>query len=135
MTGDPNVPFNQITFRVTHSDVLDIPLENQKTVKDLMQVMDNVEHYSVAHVPNTKPKFDFRIPAHMIRDEGDEENPPNYTFCIGRWAAEAQVAGHNFSNPSFSKANLILFSDDVFAVMFLELNDIAFYTRSKNLSF
>ena len=134
MTGDPNVPFNQITFRVTHPDVLDIPLEDQITVKNLRKVMDNVELYSVAHVLNSKMKFDFRVPEDMISEVVDEENPPNYNFCIGRWAAEAQIAGHNFLNPSFIKANLILFSEDIFAVMFLDLNDIAFYIHKIQLS-
>ena len=51
------------------------------------------------------------------------------TRCLGRWPAEAHVAAHWFTDDSFIPANFVLFNEDQFAVMFLELNSTAIYTR------
>ena len=127
MTGDPNVPFNQVTFRVINPDIIDIPLENQETVEGLQSVLDDFESYCVPFDPNKEGRYGFKIPDGMHHEE---KTKPKYSSCIGRWVAEAQVAWHNFQNPQFIKAYFILFSDDECAVMFLELNSIAFYHRS-----
>ena len=47
----------------------------------------------------------------------------------GRWICECQVAGHGFLNPSLIPGNFILFSQDVFAVFFLELSSISLFRR------
>ena len=41
VTGDPNVPFNEITFRVTSEECLDIPLEVQADVRRLIEFEDD----------------------------------------------------------------------------------------------
>ena len=51
------------------------------------------------------------------------------TRCLGRWPAEAHVAHHGFTNDSFIPASFVLFNENKFAVMFLELNSTAIYTR------
>ena len=108
---------------MTHPDPLDIPLEKQKTVPDLIQVMENLESYSVAHVPNHNEKFEFRVPDHMNINVIDEVALPHFSSCVGRWAAEAQIADHNYSDPRFIKANLInLLSSRVHSTMIFFLS-------------
>ena len=51
------------------------------------------------------------------------------TKCLGRWPAVAHVAYDGFTDDSFIPANFVLFNEDKFAVMFLELNSTAIYTR------
>ena len=46
-----------------------------------------------------------------------------------RFMCECQIAGQNFSAPSFINGHWVVFSEDLFAVMFLELRSISFYHR------
>ena len=62
-----------------------------------------------------------------------ERVPIRWTTCKGRWLAEAQIASHMFQDPQLIEANFILFSEDEFAVMFLDLNSVSLFHRVKNL--
>ena len=57
----------------------------------------------------------------------------SWTDCVGRWPAQAQIASNMFQDSQFILANLILFSQDEFAVMLLDLNTISLYHRAKEL--
>ena len=72
--------------------------------------------------------LDFCVPRDMV-----QRVPVEWTQCKGRWAAKAQIASHMFQDPQFIQANFVLFSQDVFAVMFLDLNTIAMFQRVKNI--
>lgn len=69
--------------------------------------------------------FQFRLPPYTDM-EGEELTE---TRCQGRWPAEGHIAHHGFTDDSFIPANFVLFNQDQFAVMFLELNSTAIYTR------
>ena len=63
-------------------------------------------------------------------DDMEVDGPPiPWRTCLGRWVAEAQIAEWGFKNPSFIPANVVVFSEDEFAVMFLDLNCISLYRR------
>ena len=54
-------------------------------------------------------------------------------FLQGRWACKCQIAGFNFEDPEMSDGNLIKFSDNIFGVIFLELQAMSLYKRVTNL--
>jgi len=70
----------------------------------------------------------FRVPVDM-----SERVPIRWTSCKGRWAAEAQIASHMFQDPQLIEANFVLFSEDEFAVMFLDLNSVSMFHRVMDL--
>ena len=47
ITGDPNVPFNEITFRVTNRERIDLPLEIQGDLQELIRATKYYEEYLV----------------------------------------------------------------------------------------
>ena len=124
VTGDPNVPFNEVTFRVTHGDPIDIPLDLQASIEGVMRATEEYEQFTAVQVPGEDLSLDFVVPENM-----QERVPIPHTKCRGRWVAEAQIAEWGFKNPSFIPANVVVFSEDEFAVMFLELNCISLYRR------
>jgi len=124
ITGDPNVPFNEITFNILEEDCLDIPMDLQETVRGVRIAM--LEKKTVSY--NEDLSMDFCVPRDMVK-----RVPVEWTQCKGRWAAQAQIASHMFQDPQFIQANFVLFSKDVFAVMFLDLNKISMFHRVKNL--
>ena len=42
-----------------------------------------------------------------------------------------QIAEHNFLHPTFIRAHVIVFSEDVFAVIFADLHSISMFCRVK----
>jgi len=124
VTGDPNVPFNEVTFQILAEDCLSIPFDMQKTVNGIRSsMMDNI---TVPYQENVHQSF--CVPFNMI-----ERVPIKKTQCVGRWAAEAQIASHMFQDPQMIEANFVLFNEDEFAVMFLDLNTISMFHRLKNI--
>lgn len=124
VTGDPNVPFNQVTFRVTMKNKIVLPLEMQENLDDIIQatVVDYQEY--MIDGDNDSDNYDFLVPESM-----NERIPIPHRKCLGRWVGEAQIAAHMFVDSSFIPANFILFSQDEFAVMFLDLNCISMFYR------
>ena len=71
-------------------------------------------------------ELEFQLPPKTEIYGGGDITP---TKCLGRWPAKVHVAGEGFTNDSFIPANFVLFNENKFAVMFLELNSTAIYTR------
>jgi len=120
VTGDPNVPFKEITFRLTENECLDIPLENQETSESLEEFLKDPRYIAYQNGQN----LDFQVPMDVLERETIE-----YNKCKGRWNCECQIAQHGFANPEFIPGNFILFSEDYFGVIFLELRSISLYRR------
>ena len=130
ITGDDNVPFNKITFRVTNGQKMDFPAEMQTNLDDLIKISEsnNFENYIVPPGEHDDDlKYDFAVP-HSVEIEGDLKHDK----CLGRWLGEAQIAWPNYRNPSFIPAHFILFNEDEFAVMFLGINCVLMYHRVKS---
>jgi len=128
VTGDPNVPFDQISFEVTSSECFDISLENQRSCDLLLR---NTAAVTKAIAYEDDLQLGFKIPddCHRESDCGTETFLLEQKTCQGRWAAKCQVAGDNFDQPSMIDGNLVKFSDNVFAVIFLQLYSLALFRR------
>ena len=131
ITGDNNVPFNKVTFRVTNGQKMDIPVEVQSNLDQLTKITasNNFENYIVPPGEhNNDLTYDFAVPNAMYM-VGDLK----HNKCLGRWFGEAQIASTNYQNPSFIPCNFILFNEDEFAVMFLGIHVMAMYHRVKSI--
>ena len=124
VTGDPNVPFNQVTFRTTSPARLNL---TEKTQRSLSLVKDATASQSSDQTGGSSDRYKFVVP-----EEVTERSPVRWRDCIGRWPAEAQIASAWFTDPRFILANLIVFSEDEFAVMFLDLRSISMFHRVKD---
>jgi len=120
ITGDPNVPFNEVTFRILGEGCINIPMDLQGTVRGIRTAM--LEKDILPYRADLMQSF--RVPVDM-----SERVPIRWTSCKGRWAAEAQIASHMFQDPQLIEANFVLFSEDEFAVMFLDLNSVSMFHR------
>jgi len=120
VTGDPNVPFNELTFRVIEEECLDVPLEAQRDMQELSEFLENPQYIRYQE----GQKLDFVVPADCL-----EREAVGFNTCKGRWNCECQVAHHGFSDPSFIRGNLVVFDDNMFAVIFLALSSVSLYRR------
>ena len=123
ITGDPNIPFNEVSFRVTNRSILNIPTDLQTSCRNVKLATENCDEYFETDLSAGK-KYDFLIPEEML-----ERDKISWRSCQGRWVAEAHIAGDMFVDDQFIPANFILFNQDQFAVMFLDLNCITLFNR------
>lgn len=122
ITGDPNVPAQEVTFWVNLNFPLTLNCEEQQTIRNL-NAIDVVEVSFDSSKPTPGPQ-PFRLPADCPTRHN---NVPD--TCLYRFQAWGQIAGHGFSNPSFSGGHWIVFSQDVFGFLWLELSMLSMYFR------
>ena len=133
VTGDPDVSFNEITFRVTCGHKISFPIGIQSDSMELKEATEkHFNRYTLPNVGTYKSldfaipnSFDFVIPESMHRRD---EVPITLTKCLGRWVGEAQLASDGFF-PYYTPANLLLFNHDTFAVMLLDPYLVRMYYR------
>ena len=121
LTGDPNISFGEITFRITDDRCLDMDRDDQSSmakVEKFNEAPKYIEDY------NQNTELDFVIP----EDCFERETVP-FKKCRGRWMAEGQIAQHGGYNPEFIPAHFILFNHEYFAVLFIELRSIILFRR------
>lgn len=123
VTGDPNVPYGEVTFRITDPRCLNVPLEDQESIANITSFMDSPDYIDFQE----GLKLDFKVPADCYG--GDQVQ---FRKCLGRWVCECQVAEHGYQHPSFIPGNFILFSEDMFGVLFLRLDVLTLYKRVTN---
>eukprot|EP00092_Neocalanus_flemingeri_P001842 GFUD01001963.1.p1 GENE.GFUD01001963.1~~GFUD01001963.1.p1 ORF type:complete len:429 (+),score=77.61 GFUD01001963.1:49-1335(+) len=126
VTGDPNVPFDKITFEVDEDRCLNIPDEVQQSCNSIIQFHQNPQYVSYQEGLS----LNFQLPDHC---HGTENFPRSLTHCKGRWSCKCQIAGNGFNDPQMIPGNFIMFDDDLFAVLFLELNSLSMYIRVREL--
>jgi len=124
VTGDPNVPFGEISFLLEDDRCLDIPPDHQMQMEDLNNVFDNPEF--VAYKEDLL--LPFRLPHDCI-----ERTKVDYRFCKGRWKCKCQVSPHGFVRPSMIAGNFVVFTEDIFGVIFIDLRSISLFYRVSEL--
>jgi len=120
VTGDPNITFGEITFRITDDRCLDMTLDDQISMANVEKFQEDPKYTELVD----DLEMDFVIP----QDCFERETVP-FKKCRGRWSAEGQIAQHGGYNPSFIPAQFILFNHQYFGVIFLELSSIVLYRR------
>jgi len=123
VTGDPNVPYGEVTFRITDPRCLNVPLEDQESIPNITSFMDSPDFIDFQE----GLKLDFKVPADCF-----EKDEVQFRHCLGRWVCECQVAEHGYLDPFFIPGNFVLFSEDMFGVLFLRLGVLTVYKRVTN---
>ncbi|XP_046558884.1 F-box only protein 31-like [Haliotis rubra] len=122
ITGDPNVPANKVSLYIDLDHPMILTMGQQKTV-ELMEEID---------IPELPPDIDLQHlppqPFHVPDDCYERfSHPP--TMCRARFHGQGQIAGHGFTNPSMSSGHFIIFDDNNFGFLWLELKSFSMYSR------
>jgi len=126
ITGDPNVPFGKMTFEVEDDRCLNIPTESQRSCQSILQFHQNPQYIDY----QAGLRLPFQTPEYC---HGTESLPDNLTHCVGRWKCRCQIAGVGFINEEMIPGNFIIFNENLFAVLFLELNSLSLYSKVTEL--
>eukprot|EP00088_Acartia_fossae_P034409 TRINITY_DN3532_c1_g1_i3.p1 TRINITY_DN3532_c1_g1~~TRINITY_DN3532_c1_g1_i3.p1 ORF type:complete len:393 (+),score=73.22 TRINITY_DN3532_c1_g1_i3:464-1642(+) len=126
ITGDPNIAAGQITFRIIDDKCLNLTLQDQESMAQV-EKFDKTPRY-VDYFDGLE--LDFRVP-----EDCHEREKLDFQKCRGRWRCEGQIAQHGGYDARFIPAHFILFDEDYFSVLFIELGSIVLYRRITDLLF
>lgn len=128
ITGDPNVPANQVSFHANLDfPIFNLSLEDQEN-STLLERFQPIESKFSSRDRDPEPQ-PFRLP-----DDCFERSSFVPTVCSQRYHGYGQIASHGFSNPSYTKGHWIIFDNNTFAFLWLELQTLSMYHRVCELS-
>ncbi|CAH1800568.1 unnamed protein product [Owenia fusiformis] len=124
ITGDPNVPAGEWTLNIDLSRPMQLTLAQQKRLADLQDI--DIPDISPQIPPQEIPPQPFKIPAGCMERAKDVPSS-----CIARFHGHGQIAGHAFDNPSTTPGHWIVFNEDSFGFIWMELRSFSIYSRVK----
>ena len=120
ITGDPNIPQEQITFRAFPNRPV-FPSEEQQGSMDDLEAVESVSPDSV----NLEPQR-FYLPDDIHCDLDKKLIP---SVCLGRFKADTQLADHGYENPEFFSSQLVIFNQDLLGMFIFELDKFKLFER------
>nr|XP_037283821.1 F-box only protein 31-like [Rhipicephalus microplus] len=123
LSGDPNVPSGKVTFVVALQHSMVLTAQQQASISALNAIEVRVSDTRYNKPPTPQP---FNIPQGC--HECFYEIPET---CIARYHGMGQVAGHGYRNPSYSRGHWVVFNEDLFGFLWLELLSLSMFHRVK----
>ncbi|KAK3596890.1 hypothetical protein CHS0354_029077 [Potamilus streckersoni] len=126
ITGDPNVPAGEVSVYVDLRRPMILNREQQESLQTLRDI----------DTPDLPPEFDgnmnlsqpFIVPSQCEEREDCKDLPK---YCKARYHSKGQIAAFGYQNPSFSNNHWVMFSEDVFGVLWLDLYSFSLFNRIK----
>lgn len=120
LLGDPYVPADKITFRANLRNSMILTEIQQLSMEDLRRITRT----GSAILPENLPVQPFRVPFDCM-DRGSLTP----SKCKARFHGHGQVAGHGFTNSSYIPGHWIVFNEDLFGFLWLELKSLSLFHR------
>jgi len=122
VTGDVNVPADENSFVADLNRPMVLTEEQQLTTRMLAQIdtHDLPEEDAASQMAGQI----FRVPIDCYDRFADTP-----TRCRARYHSLGQIAGHNYTGPSYTHNHFIVFDDNLFGIMWIELHSLSMYSR------
>jgi F-box protein 31 len=120
ITGDPNIPVDQVAFEVNLSEVVNLSAEQQSPIELLR----------VVNVMPSPPPLDQLLPQPFAMPEGVIDcitQTPNY--CKARFYGLAQIAYEGYIDPIFVNGHWVIFDENAFGFLYFELSSFSIFHR------
>lgn len=121
ITGDPNVPAGEITFRADLPYCMNLDLDIQRTLGDIERIEPSLSDLDWNELSPHQP---FVIPSGCY---GSHSQLPDH--CLARFHGFGQIAGTGYQNPSYVPGHWIIFNEDLFGFLWISLESISIYHR------
>ena len=131
--GDRNVPFNQLTFKAYLNKPMTLSNDTQASIKKIQDYMDKSEESSLPTQVTSPSIQPFILPNECECECSLDDNV--FHKSVWRFQASCQIASDMYQNPEWIDGNLVIFSDDLFGVIFMAeahgFNSLTIYHRLK----
>ncbi|XP_023931335.1 F-box only protein 31 [Lingula anatina] len=126
VSGDPNVPAGQISIRADLTQSLILSEEQQSSVQLLTDIDLPDAAPAVATALEQLPPQPFFLPYDCSYREPRNDCPKK---CKARFLGKLQIAGHGFQDPRLTPMHWIVFNEDLFGVLWLDLRNFFTFHR------
>ncbi|XP_077983369.1 F-box only protein 31-like [Glandiceps talaboti] len=130
VTGDPNVPACQLSIEASLDKPMVLTLEQQETLPLLESL--NMEDVIIRAENLGDQLQPFKLP-HGVSDRGmsqvEESRNKVIQTCRARYFGTGLIASHGFMNSSRTPGHLVVFDDNFFGFLWLELRSLSVYSR------
>nr|KAF6501097.1 hypothetical protein HJG59_008078 [Molossus molossus] len=136
ITGDPNIPAGQQTVEISLMHRIQLPdIENLRNFNELSRIVLEVHEQPRVGPPTEKVRepgapaleghpVQFVLPVGVV--SSNEDYPRTCRMCL---YGTGLVAGHGFTSPKRIPGVFILFDEDHFGFIWLELKSFSLYSR------
>ncbi|XP_071786201.1 F-box only protein 31-like [Asterias amurensis] len=130
VTGDPNVPACQLSLEVHLDEAMVLTKDDQQTLASIEAIeKEKVVVPQQKDLPNSQPFVNpVGVHDHGMADVSAKLNMP-LKRCKRRYYGTGLIAMHGFRNSSRTPCHFILFHENVFALLWLELHSISIFHR------
>ncbi|XP_070575363.1 F-box only protein 31-like [Ptychodera flava] len=128
VTGDPNVPACQLSIEADLNSPMVLTAEQQETLAILEGLdMDDVIVRDQNAQQHLQP---FKLPS-GVSDRGLSQFQEGRSIqtCRARYFGTGLIASHGFMNSSRTLGHLVIFDDNFFGFLWLELRSLSVYSR------
>ena len=139
--GDRNVPSYQLTFKGYLNKPMTLTREGQSSISKLKEYMKEESQQGGTSLPtkDTKPNVQPFVLPSECECEYPLDSSDSFRTVNWRFEASCQIASDMFQNPEWIDGNLVIFSEDLFGVIFMAeehgFNSLTIYHRvQENLS-
>lgn len=134
VTGDPNVPAGKLSLEVHLDKPLLLRKSQQLTLQDLKQI--NPSDHGISEGQEEPLQQPFVVPQE-VEDRGFVGVCEHYHIpqdvCKKRYFGTGLIAMHGFRMPSRTECHFIIFNENVFAFLWMELASISVYSRAEDI--
>ena len=115
--GDPNVPCSQLTFKGCMDKSMTLTRSDQFSIEQITQYMASTYTTGLPSC-DAKPNYQpFVLPSGCDCDYPLDED--FFRKALWRFQATCQISDFMYENPEWIEGNLIIFSEDIFGVIFI----------------
>ncbi|XP_071957796.1 F-box only protein 31-like [Antedon mediterranea] len=127
VTGDPNVPADQLSIQAHINEPMILDRDNQYSLAQLEAL---TKEDVLVPVDKQKTRQPFIVPRDVMdRGMSKVNDEMDLTHCIGRYFATGLIAMDGFKHPSRTPSHFIVFNENMFAMLWIELHSISLYCR------
>jgi len=129
VTGDPNVPSGETTFRGSLTDAVRLSEEDQLNMLTIMTPEVQAAAFPWLGEEAGQHVQPFKVPDGCFSRR--EDGSAVFRTCLARFLCRCRVAGHNYLNPEWIDGQLAVLDEDTFSVLFFQLHSMSYYYRVK----
>ncbi len=120
------MPCREVSFTGRIDDQIRLSADQQESIETLRTLeLETIQWNNEEGPADTAPQ-PFKVPRDCYARFPETIDTE---LCRSRFLCRCQVAGHNHLNPELIHGHLVVFDEDTFCVVFLEIHSASFFRR------
>jgi len=128
ISGDPNVPAGYTSIHVSLDKPIILSESDQESIDQMLEADRSRPEQKYLDLLNSN--IDTEQPFCNPVSWGQDNSFPNK--CMARYLCTGRIAGHNYTRQTFCRAHFIKFTNELFAVLWLDLYAVSTFHKIRD---